>query len=121
MDNQPIIEVSGKYSKANVYASVIESEAIDQIKEVCNQPFSEGSYIAVMPDVHSGKGCTIGFTMTLKDKVCPNLVGVDIGCGVLVIELGNIDIDFKRLDEVIHSYIPSGKDIRSIDNVENIK
>ena len=121
MDNQPIIEVSGKYSKANVYASVIESEAIDQIKEVCNQPFSEGSYIAVMPDVHSGKGCTIGFTMTLKDKVCPNLVGVDIGCGVLIIELGNIDIDFKRLDEVIHSYIPSGIDIRCIDNLENLK
>ena len=121
MDNQSIIEVSGKYSKANVYASVIESEAIDQIKEVCNQPFSEGSYIAVMPDVHSGKGCTIGFTMTLKNKVCPNLVGVDIGCGVLVIELGNIDIDFKRLDEVIHSSIPSGIDIRCIDNLENLK
>ena len=120
MDGQSIIEISGKYSKANVYASVIESEAIDQIKEVCNQPFSEGSYIALMPDVHSGKGCTIGFTMTLKDKVCPNRVGVDIGCGVLVVELGNIDIDFKKLDEVIHSYIPSGIDFRQISNIENL-
>ena len=106
--------VQGKYSRASVFASVIEEEALSQIKEICNQPFSKDSNIAIMPDVHSGKGCTIGFTMTLKDKVCPNLVGVDIGCGMMVVELGNIEIDFKKLDDVIRTYIPSGRDCRSI-------
>lgn len=68
MSKDSAIKIIGKYSNAYIYAKVIEPEAIDQIKNVCDQPFSEGSHIAVMPDVHSGAGCTIGFTMTLKDK-----------------------------------------------------
>ena len=113
--------VKGKYSKASVFASIVEKEALSQIKEICNQPFSKDSNIAIMPDVHSGKGCTIGFTMTLKDKVCPNLVGVDIGCGMMVVELGNIEIDFKKLDDVIRTYIPSGRDCRSTENIEELR
>lgn len=120
MSKDFVTRVIGKYSSANIYAKVIEPEAIDQIRNVCDQPFSEGSHIAVMPDVHSGVGCTIGFTMTLNDKVCPNLVGVDIGCGMHVTELGNIDIDFVKLDDIIHNYIPSGIDCRDSDNIEDL-
>lgn len=112
--------IEGTYNKASVFASIVETEALKQIEEICNQPFTEGSHIAVMPDVHSGKGCTIGLTMTLGDKICPNLVGVDIGCGMMVVELGNIDIDFKKLDKVIRTYIPSGIDCRNLENIEEL-
>ena len=113
-------EIKGKYASAKIYADVVEQAALDQIQTLCDQPFAEGSHIAVMPDVHAGAGCTIGTTMTidtLHGKVCPNLVGVDIGCGMNVTELGNIDIDFSELDEVIHKMIPSGRNAHS-DNVQ---
>ena len=113
-------EIKGKYASAKIYADVVEQAALDQIQTLCDQPFAEGSHIAVMPDVHAGAGCTIGTTMTidtLHGKVCPNLVGVDIGCGMNVTELGNIDIDFSKLDEVIHKLIPSGRNAHS-DNVQ---
>lgn len=113
-------EIRGKYASAKIYADVVEQAALDQIQTLCDQPFAEGSHIAVMPDVHAGAGCTIGTTMTidtLHGKVCPNLVGVDIGCGMNVTELGNIDIDFSELDEVIHKMIPSGRNAHS-DNVQ---
>ena len=113
--------IEGTYNKASVFASIVETEALKQIEEICNQPFTEGSHIAVMPDVHSGKGCTIGLTMTLGDKICPNLVGVDIGCGMTVIKLGNKNIDFPRLDEVIHTYIPSGNNSREYQEIEDFK
>ena len=115
-----MLEVKGKYASAKIYADVVEQAALDQIQTLCDQPFAEGSHIAVMPDVHAGAGCTIGTTMTidtLHGKVCPNLVGVDIGCGMNVTELGNIDIDFSKLDEVIHKLIPSGRNAHS-DNVQ---
>lgn len=112
--------ITGKYSTATVFADIVEEEALSQIEEVCNQEFTEGSTIAVMPDVHSGTGCTIGFTMTLHGKVCPNLVGVDIGCGMEVVELGNIDIDFNKLDRVIHNYIPSGVNYRSLEDIKEL-
>ena len=112
--------IKGKYSTASIFADIIEEEALTQIETICNQPFTEGSKIAIMPDVHSGKGCTIGFTMTLEDKVCPNLVGVDIGCGMMVVELGNIEIDFEKLDDVIRTYIPSGIDCRDQNNIEDL-
>lgn len=112
--------IEGTYNKASVFASIVETEALKQIEEICNQPFTEGSHIAVMPDVHSGKGCTIGLTMTLGNKICPNLVGVDIGCGMMVVELGNIEIDFKKLDDVIRTYIPSGIDCRNLENIEEL-
>lgn len=111
-----MLEVKGKYASAKIYADVVEQAALDQIQTLCDQPFAEGSHIAVMPDVHAGAGCTIGTTMTidtLHGKVCPNLVGVDIGCGMNVTELGNIDIDFSKLDDVIHKMIPSGRNAHS--------
>ena len=113
-------EIIGKYTSAKIFADVVEQAALDQIQTLCDQPFAEGSHIAVMPDVHAGAGCTIGTTMTidtLHGKVCPNLVGVDIGCGMNVTELGNIDIDFSKLDDVIHKMIPSGRNAHS-DNVQ---
>ncbi len=102
------IFIEGKINTAVCYARVIEDEAIEQIRRMCDYPMTEGSKIRIMPDVHSGKGCTIGTTMTIKDKVVPNVVGVDIGCGMYTVELGKGEIDFEKLDEAAH-YIPSGK------------
>lgn len=102
--------IEGKYNTAVVYAKVIEEVAVEQIRTVCDQEFSKGSVIRVMPDVHAGKGCTIGMTMTVTDKVVPNIVGVDIGCGMYTVNIGKTDIDFEKLDEVAH-FIPSGKRI----------
>lgn len=108
-----MLELNGKHNKAKVYTDNIESEAISQIIELCNQEFTSGSKIRVMPDTHAGKGCTIGTTMTLVDKVVPNLVGVDIGCGMETVELKDKDIDCGLLDSVIREYIPSGFSVRS--------
>ena len=77
-----MIEIRGKYNTAKVFIDELESQAAAQIKELCNQEFVKGSIIRIMPDAHAGVGCTIGTTMTITDKVVPNLVGVDIGCGV---------------------------------------
>lgn len=107
-----MIELQGKYNRAKVFTDNIESEAISQIIELCNQEFVEGSQIAIMPDVHAGKGCTIGTTMTIKDKVVPNLVGLDIGCGMLCIMIKEKDIDFKKLDDIIRGYVPNGFNTR---------
>ena len=93
-----------------IRAKVIEEEAIEQIKRMCDYEFTEGSKVRIMPDVHSGKGCTIGTTMTVTDKVVPNIVGVDIGCGMYTVKLGKEEIDFERLDEAAH-YIPSGMNV----------
>lgn len=103
-----MIELRGKYNNAIVYTDNIEQEAISQIINLLNQPFAEQNPIRFMPDVHAGKGCTIGFTMKMDKVVCPNLVGVDIGCGVLVAKLGNINIDFEKLDKVIREKVPCG-------------
>lgn len=103
-----MLEIKGSRTTAICYASIIEDEAIEQIQRMCNQDFAEGSSIRIMPDVHVGKGCTIGTTMTVKDKAVPNLVGVDIGCGMYTVNLGNQEIDLGKFDEACH-YIPSGK------------
>ena len=105
-----MFEIKGKYATAICYASVVENEAIEQISRMCDHEFTAGSRIRIMPDVHSGVGCTIGTTMTIVDKVVPNIVGVDIGCGMYTVELGQVDIDFERVDEAAH-YIPSGKNV----------
>ncbi len=105
-----MFEIVGKYATAICYATVIEPEAISQIQRMCNYEFTKGANVRIMPDVHPGKGCTIGTTMTVGDKVVPNIVGVDIGCGMYTVELGKVDIDFPRLDEAAH-YIPSGNDV----------
>ena len=89
------------------YAKVIEDEAIEQIRRMCDYALTEGSRIRIMPDVHAGKGCTIGTTMTITDKACPNIVGVDIGCGMYTVKLADKTLDFERIDEACH-YIPSG-------------
>lgn len=104
------IEIKGKVNTAICYARVVEDEAIEQIRRMCDYIITEGSRIRIMPDVHAGKGCTIGTTMTINDKVVPNIVGVDIGCGMYTVSLGKVDIDFEKVDEAAH-YIPSGMDV----------
>lgn len=105
-----MIEIKGKVNTAICYAKVVEDEAIEQIRRMCDYDFTENSKIRIMPDVHAGKGCTIGTTMTVTDKVVPNIVGVDIGCGMYTVNLGKGDIDFEKLDEAAH-FVPSGMNI----------
>ena len=105
-----MLEIKGKVNTAICYASVIEEEAIEQIRRMCDYEFTAGSRIRIMPDVHAGKGCTIGTTMTITDKAVPNIVGVDIGCGMYTVDLGKTDIDYKKLDEAAH-FIPSGMNV----------
>lgn len=105
-----MLEIKGKINTAICYAKVIEEEAIEQIRTMCNQRLTEGTKIRIMPDVHAGKGCTIGTTMTVLDKVCPNIVGVDIGCGMYTVKLADTMLDFEKIDEACH-YIPSGMNV----------
>lgn len=104
------MEIQGKVATAIAYANVIENAAIEQIRRMCDYDFTEGSKIRIMPDVHAGKGCTIGTTMTIHGKAVPNVVGVDIGCGMYTVRLQETEIDFERLDEAAH-YIPSGMNV----------
>ena len=104
------LEIKGKVNTAICYAKVVEDEAIEQIRRMCDYSMTEGSRIRIMPDVHAGKGCTIGTTMTIVDKAVPNVVGVDIGCGMYTVNLGKIDVDFERVDEAAH-FIPSGMNV----------
>lgn len=105
-----MIEIKGAYNTAVCYTDEMEERAFFQIEEVCNHEAFSSSQIRIMPDVHSGKGCTIGTTMTITDKVVPFMVGVDIGCGMYTVSLGNIDIDFEKLDNAAH-FIPCGRDV----------
>ena len=105
-----MLEIKGKVNTAICYAKVIEDEAIEQIRRMCNYPMTEGSRIRIMPDVHAGKGCTIGTTMTIIDKAVPNVVGVDIGCGMYTVRLAEREIDLEKLDEAAH-FIPSGMNV----------
>lgn len=107
-----MLEIKGKINTAVCYARVVEDEAIEQIRRMCDYPLTEGSRIRIMPDVHAGKGCTIGTTMTVKDKVCPNIVGVDIGCGMYTVKLQDKVLDFAKVDEAAH-FVPSGKNVWS--------
>ena len=104
------MEIRGRCGVAIAYAKVIEDEAVAQIRRMCDYEFTEGASIRIMPDVHWGKGCTIGTTMTVRDKVVPNLVGVDIGCGMYTVNLGKEEIDLARFDEAAH-YVPSGRNL----------
>ena len=105
-----MLEIKGKVNTAICYANVIEEEAIEQIRRMCDYEFTAGSRIRIMPDVHAGAGCTIGTTMTVVDKAVPNIVGVDIGCGMYTVNLGKSALDFEKLDEAAH-YIPSGMNV----------
>lgn len=105
--------VTGKYGTAKIFTDLVEDLAIDQVQTLMNQEFVDGCKVRMMPDIHSGKGCTIGTTMEIRDKICPNLVGVDIGCGMhTTIMPSTIFPDFEKLDRVIHEHIPSGFNIR---------
>lgn len=95
-----------------IFTKNIEDEAVKQIDLLLEQEPFKDCKIRIMPDVHAGKGCVIGFTADLGDKVIPNIVGVDIGCGMLCVELGKIDIDLQKFDEVVNNCIPSGRNIR---------
>ena len=109
--------VEGKYNTAKVFTDVVEEKSLQQIKTLCDQEFTSGAKIRLMPDVHAGAGCTIGTTMTIKDKIVPNLVGVDIGCGMETLMIHKdseaaVNFDPAKLDKVIRKNIPSGFDIR---------
>ena len=95
-----------------IFTNNIEKEAIEQIDLLLEQEPFKDCKVRIMPDVHAGKGCVIGFTADLKNKVIPNIVGVDIGCGMLCVELGRVDLDLQKLDEVINNCIPAGRNIR---------
>ena len=103
-----MIELTGKFGTAKVFTDVVDEKSIGQVVELLNQPYVDGSQVRMMPDIHAGAGCTIGTTMTIKDKVCPNLVGVDIGCGMEVVMLKEEHLELQKLDEVLHECIPTG-------------
>lgn len=106
-------EVKGKYGTAKIFTDLVEDSAVDQVKTLMDQEFVDGCKVRMMPDIHSGTGCVIGTTMEIKDKICPNLVGVDIGCGMHNTMMpSTIFPDFEKLDQVIHEHIPSGFNIR---------
>ena len=105
-----MMEIKGQVNTAVCFAKVIEDEAIEQIRRMCDYEFTAGSQIRIMPDVHAGKGCTIGTTMTVRDKAVPNIVGVDIGCGMYTVNLGKIEIDMEQMDAAAH-FIPSGLNV----------
>ena len=103
-----MIEVNGRFNSAKIYTDVVDEASISQVIALCNQEFSAGSRIRLMPDIHAGAGCTIGTTMTITDKVVPNLVGVDIGCGMETIRVRETHLEMQRLDKLIYEKIPSG-------------
>ena len=106
-----MIEVKGKYGSSKIFTDLVDQESISQVITMLNQPFAQGQTIRMMPDIHAGAGCTVGTTMTVTDKVCPNLIGVDIGCGMYAVQLNETEIDFRLLDVCIRQYIPSGFNI----------
>jgi len=105
-------EIEGKFSNALIYTDVVDEKSMEQVKLLCDQPFTEGAQIRMMPDIHAGAGCTIGTTMTITDKIVPNLVGVDIGCGMFAMQLEETSIDYAKLDETIRACIPCGREVR---------
>jgi len=106
------MEIIGKHNRAKVFNERIDDTTRAQIQTLVDQPFTKGASIRIMPDMHAGKGSVVGTTMTIHDKVVPNLVGVDLGCGMLCTEIKVKRIDFQRLDDVIRQYVPSGMNIR---------
>lgn len=108
-----MLTINGKHNAAIVYTNDIEDTAHEQLEAVCNASYLADCKVRVMPDVHAGKGCTIGTTMTIHGKVVPNMVGVDIGCGMYTVKLEDKSIDFNELDATIRKHIPSGRAVRS--------
>lgn len=102
------LEFSGKYGNAIVYAESVEATAAEQIAQMLDQPFAEGADVRIMPDVHAGAGCVIGFTAKLTDKVVPNLIGVDIGCGVLSTKIPTKLPPMEVVDDFFKQNVPTG-------------
>ena len=105
-----MIEIIGNSNTARAFATTLEDGAREQIKTVCDTEAFVSSMIRIMPGAHAGKGCTIGATMTITDKIVPAMVGVYIGCGMYTVCLGNIDVDFEKVDEAAH-FIPCDRNI----------
>ena len=108
-----MIEIQGKYNSAKIFTEVVDDASLAQVRLLCDQSFTAGSRIRLMPDIHAGAGCTIGTTMTITDRVVPNLVGVDIGCGMETVRLRETRLELQKLDKLIQAQIPSGFDIRA--------
>lgn len=106
-----MIEINGRFTNAKIFAQTALQTAVDQIQELTDQAFMAGTKVRIMPDYHTGKGCVIGTTIQLQDRVVPNLVGIDVGCGVFVAQLDVTTVDFAQLDAIIRTYVPSGQDI----------
>lgn len=107
-----MITLDCKYNQVKVFTDELEPSAESQLKAMCEQPFMGGSKIRVMPDVHAGKGCTVGTTMTIGEYVVPDMVGVDIGCGMLTVRLKEQRLNLPALDSFIRQNIPHGRDVR---------
>lgn len=107
-----MLKIDGKYNSAIAYARTLEKSAMGQLKALCDLPFTEGAKLRVMPDAHAGAGCVVGTTMTVTDKIVPNLVGVDIACGMETVNIGKVRVDFRKLDNVIREHVPSGFALR---------
>ena len=108
-----MIEIENTCNTAIVYAEECDSGTEGLLRALCGSPLSAGSQIRIMPDVHPGKGCAVGTTMTLTDKVAPGLVGVDIGCGMEVFRVSGRKMELQKLDRIVQEKIPSGSSIRS--------
>ncbi len=106
-----MITVKGTYNEAKIFTDHAEASCLEQIQGLLNLEAFAGAQIRIMPDCHAGAGCGIGFTADLGEKIIPNIVGVDIGCGMLTVELGKADIDFEKFDQIIRKYVPSGRDV----------
>lgn len=113
-----MFELRGKYNTAKVFTDNCDNETISQLTTLLNQEFCKDSQIRIMPDCHAGKGCVIGTTMTLSDKVVVNLVGVDISCGMLCIQLEETKFDPQKLDQIIQNYVPSGCNVHDEEHPE---
>lgn len=114
------MEIKGKYGIAKVYASLIDENTKVQIKELMDQKFIKDLDVRIMADCHAGKGCVIGTTMKVKDKIVPNLVGVDIGCGMLTVKLGKMDVNLIKLDRFIRKKIPNDNDVYNEEQKFNV-
>lgn len=106
-----LIEINGRFTDAKIFAQTALQTAIDQIQELTDQAFMAGTKVRIMPDYHAGKGCVIGTTIQLQNRVVPNLVGIDVGCGVFVAQLDVLTVDFAKLDSIIRTHVPSGQEI----------
>lgn len=108
-----MITIAGEYGTAKVYADEVDSGAEGLLRALCASPLSGGSQIRIMPDVHPGKGCAVGTTMTITDRVAPGLVGTDIGCGMEVYRVKGKRLEMQKLDRIVHEKIPSGRRVRT--------